>query len=153
MVSWPDSSQKCQTFNKRIAVLWRKVFFIKVCHFSYWNGIFFLISKQVRFLSLEAKPGAGQRAMPSMTCSDRVSRKVSECQRREHRWLHRLLPLLNMEQMLRVRLVQPPQSLLSQASSGPERPSKYTSSGILKSYWRSASSIQMKRFLVAPQRW
>lgn len=41
VVSWPDSSQKCQTFNKRTAVLWRKVFFIKVCHFSYWNGIFF----------------------------------------------------------------------------------------------------------------
>lgn len=75
VVSWPDSSQKCQTFNKRTAVLWRKVFFIKVCHFSYWNWIFFfLISKEVRFLSLEAKSGAGQRAMPTMTCSDRIYR-------------------------------------------------------------------------------
>lgn len=44
VVSWPDSSQKCQTFNKRTAVLWRKVFFIKVCHFSYWNGIFFFFN-------------------------------------------------------------------------------------------------------------
>ena len=36
--------------------------------------LFFLISKEVRFLSLEAKSGAGQRAMPTMTCSDRVYR-------------------------------------------------------------------------------
>lgn len=33
VLSWPDSSLKCQTFNKRTAVLYRKVFFISLPFF------------------------------------------------------------------------------------------------------------------------
>lgn len=55
VVSWPDSSLKCQTFSKKTAVLCRKVFFIKVCHFSYWNGIFFLYIKTGQTFVLRGK--------------------------------------------------------------------------------------------------
>ena len=64
----PDFQQKNSCFVKKGFLYKGLPFFLLKWKF------FFLISKQVRFLSLEAKPGAGQRAMPSMTCSDRVYR-------------------------------------------------------------------------------
>lgn len=55
MVSWPDSSLKCQTFNKRTAVLYRKVFFSKVAIFPTEMGFFFFYIKTCQTLVLRGK--------------------------------------------------------------------------------------------------
>lgn len=65
----PDFQQKNSCFVKKGFLYKGLPFFLLKLNF-----FFFLISKEVRFLSLEAKSGAGQRAMPTMTCSDRVYR-------------------------------------------------------------------------------
>lgn len=157
-LSWPASPLEGQRTNKRIAGLDRKVFFIKAHHFSTWNGIYiFLISKNVGFLSLEAKQWVRQRTMPTVICWDGVCNLGWPKQNpglwsEVTRWRQQGTQCLSLKwQQMQLDSARPHIHYLLVESPGLQWPSNSSSPGIPKPHdYQKHLSLYKKRLLDAP---